>query len=108
MKNIDPIRDKVVAVLELEGLPHAVQNEALDAVVEEILAALSLALYERLPSDARPEFMKLSEAGDARAVETFLRNHLPGLKDIINEEVKKEILSFKQKMAGAPKPTYSA
>jgi hypothetical protein len=88
-------RDKMIADLELEGLPESAQDEIIEKVEANILKAVTFAALEHLPGDAIEDAKKMSEAGDSAGLGALLRKHIPDFDTFVTSEAQKEIEAFK-------------
>lgn len=82
--------------LGIDGLPPEEQKALIAQFGEVALKAATLAVVGKLSPDKQKEFMKLAEAGDAKALQTFLDAEVPGHEDIAKAAVAEEVRRFKE------------
>ncbi len=97
----EDIQKQVAADLGIAHLPDDKQKELIAQFGEVALKAATLAVLGKLSEDKRNEFMKLAEAGDSSAVQTFLDAEVPGHEDMAKQAVAEELSKFKSFAAGA-------
>ena len=90
--------DEVIAALGIEGLPQKAQEEAVAAVGETIMQAVTVAVLLRLPEDKQDEFKDLVDKNDAKGIDALLRAHIPDLDAFMQSEIQKEVGAFKAEM----------
>lgn len=103
--NNQEIREILIKELGIEGLPEEAQDEVVAKVGEFILKSLTVAIFEKLPNDAREDFERIAASDDQEAIQSFLEDHVPDLHVLMEEEVKKALQRFAENEAtgGAPK-----
>jgi hypothetical protein len=94
--NPEELRVMVVEELDLKGMTPEQQDQIIDQFTENTLKRVALALFERLPQEARPEFARLSDAGDSESVTKLFQKHIPDMDALIRAEVKDEVDAFKK------------
>lgn len=95
-----PMQDELAALiakdLGITDLPQDKQQELISQFGEIALKAASLAVMEKLTNETREEFMKLAEAGDASAIQTFLNREVPDHETIAKGAVAEEVRRFRE------------
>lgn len=92
--NNQELRDILIKELGIDGLPEEAQDEIVAKLGEVILKSLTVAIFEKLPSDARTEFERISAKGDHSLIQEFLEENVPDLHTLMEEEVKKVLESL--------------
>ena len=96
---MSPMPDEVTATiatnLGIADLPSEEQQALIAQFGEVALKAATIAVVGKLAGDKQEEFIKLSEAGDATALKTFLDREIPSHETIAKQAVAEEIKRFK-------------
>lgn len=92
--NNQELRDILIKELGIDGLPEEAQDEIVAKLGEVILKSLTVAIFEKLPNDARTEFERISAKGDHSLIQEFLEENVPDLHTLMEEEVKKVLESL--------------
>lgn len=94
--NNQAIRETLIKELGIENLSGEAQDEIVGKIGEIVLRSLTAAIFERLTPAAREEFDRITAAGDPAHIQLFLEENAPGLHQMMEQELKKVILSFKE------------
>lgn len=92
----DEMTALISADLGIAALPPERQKDIIGQFGEVALKAATMSILEKLSESGRDEFMKLSEAGDAVAVKTFLDREVPEHDTIAKAAVAEEVRRFKE------------
>ena len=92
----DQMTAQIATQLGIQDLPVGEQQELIAQFGGVALQAATVAILEKLASEKRDEFVKLSEAGDPEAVKTFLDAEVPGHDEIARAAVADEVKRFKE------------
>lgn len=92
----DELTALIAKDLGIDLLPEEQQKELIAQFGEVALKAATLAVVGKLSSEKQEEFMKLAEAGDAKALQTFLDANVPGHEEIAKAAVAEEVKRFKE------------
>lgn len=95
--NNQELRDILIKELGIGGLPIEAQDEIAGRLGEVILKSLTVAIFEKLSSDAREEFDKISVSGDNTLIQEFLEKNVPEMHDLMEEEVRKTLQNYGEK-----------
>ena len=100
----DQLTATIASDLGISDLPAEEQQALIAQFGEVALKSATLAVIEKLAADKRDEFVKLSEAGDADALKTFLDREVPDHEAVAKAAVAEEVKSFKAfQLEGADK-----
>lgn len=102
--NNQELRDILIKELGIEGLPEEAQDEIVSKLGEIILKSLTVAIFEKLSTEARVEFDRITEKGDHVMIQEFLEQSVPNLHLLMEEEVKRTLQNFSQNESGEGKP----
>lgn len=103
--NNQELREILTKELAIDGLPEEVQDEIVAKLGEIILKSLTVAIFEKLSTDARAEFERIGAKGNHTLIQEFLEENVPDMHTLMEEEVKKTLRNFAQAEAsGAEKP----
>ncbi len=91
------LRDILIAELGIGELPLEAQNEIVSKLGEIILKSVTVAIFEKLPQEARAEFEAITDSGDNERVQEFLAKNIPDMPALMEAEVKRVLLSFKER-----------
>jgi Protein of unknown function (DUF5663) len=91
----DELTVRIASDLGIDGLPPEEQKEIIGQFGEVALKAATMSILDKLTDATRDEFMKLSEAGDAAALKTFLDREVPEHDTIAKQAVAEEVKRFK-------------
>lgn len=92
--NNQELREILTKELGIGGLPEEAQDEIVGKLGEIILKSLTVAIFEKLPNDARTEFERIGAKGDHALIQEFLEKNIPDLHALMEEEVKKTLRNF--------------
>jgi len=96
---MSPMPDEVTAAiatdLGIADLPSQEQQALIAQFGEVALKAATLAVVSKLEGGKQDEFAKLSAAGDAMALRTFLDREVPAHEAIAKQAVAEEVKRFK-------------
>ncbi len=92
----DELQKQVAVDLGISAVADDKQKELIAQFGEVALKAATMAVLGKLTEEKRAEFMKLAEAGDPSAVQTFLDAEVPGHVDIAKQAVAEEVKRFKE------------
>lgn len=98
-----PPQSPFLALLEQHlastGLNDAQKEELVGEASLLILKAISLRILAVLPSDAlRQKYLEVTESGDARHIETFLKLYVGDYEKLVREEIEKCAAMLSQKI----------
>jgi hypothetical protein len=91
----DDLTKAIATDLGIADLSPEQQTELIGQFGEVALKAATLAIVEKLTSEKRDEFVKLTQAGDAAAMQTFLDREVPTYEELTKNAVAEEIKRFK-------------
>ncbi len=94
--NNNELRDILVAELGIGELPAEAQEEIVSKLGEIILKSVTVAIFEKLPQEARAEFETITASGDDERVQEFLAKNIPDMPALMEAEVKRVLLSFRE------------
>jgi UDP-N-acetylglucosamine transferase subunit ALG13 len=92
----DELTALIAKDLGIDHLPQDGQKELIAQFGEVALKAATLAVVGKLSGEKQEEFMKLAEAGDAKALQTFLDANVPGHEELAKAAVAEEVKRFKE------------
>lgn len=95
--NNHELRDILIKEMNIGSLPEGDQNDILAKVGNAVLQSLTRSIFEKLSSEAREEFEKISVDGD-EDIQEFLDSNIPSLHELMETEVKKAIMLYKEEM----------
>lgn len=102
--NNQELREILIQELGIAELPEEAQDEIVSKLGEVILKSLTVAIFEKLSTDARKEFDIVSTKGDHILIQEFLETNVPNLHLLMEEEVKKTLQNFNKNEAEGGKP----
>ncbi len=91
----EEIKNSILKELGLSSLADNDKDEILSRLGEGLLKRIIAVTLEKLPEEARGEFEALNQAGDNDKINQFLKNNIPGVEQIIQQEIKEGIEEFK-------------
>jgi len=91
----DELTEAIAKDLGITALSPEDQKKLISQFGEIALKASTMSVVEKLAQDKRDEFAKLAEAGDAKALKTFLDNEIPEHEEIVKKAVAEEVDRFK-------------
>jgi hypothetical protein len=92
----DELTAAIARDLGIEALSIEEQRTLISQFGEIALKAATMALAEKLDPSRQEEFMKLAEAGDAKALQEFLDREVPGHEALARAAVAEEVRRFKE------------
>ncbi len=92
----EELRQIILKDLKIDSLPIEVQDKILEKLGGNIIKRITLAVLKNLPEEARPEFEKLSEAGDEIKMQEFFRNTIPNFEELTQKTIKETINEYKE------------
>jgi hypothetical protein len=95
--NNQELRDILIKELGIENLSGEAQDEIVAKIGEMVLKSLTASIFEKLTPSAKEEFNRISAAGNPAAIQGFLEENAPGIHEMMAEELKKTLASFKEK-----------
>lgn len=95
------MRAMIAEELDLKDLTPDMQEQIIDQFTENALKRVTMSLFERLPEDAKAEFVRLGDASDAQGVLKLFKDNIPDLDAFIRAEVKDEVNAFKEFQAAS-------
>ncbi len=90
------LRDILIAELGIGELPIEAQDEIVSKLGEIILKSVTVAIFEKLPAEARAEFDAITTSGDNDKVQEFLAKNIPDMPALMEAEVKRVLQSFRE------------
>jgi len=94
--NNQELREVLIKELGIGGLPKEAQDEVVGKLGEIILKSVTVAIFERLPDDARKEFEDIGKKGDQDMMQEFLQRYIPDMSELMDEEVKRTLKNFSE------------
>ncbi len=91
------LRDILITELGIGELPEGAQDEIVSKLGEIILKSVTVAIFEKLPTEARVEFDVITASGDNERVQEFLAKNIPDMPALMEAEVKRVLLSFRER-----------
>ena len=88
-------RAVAVKELEIEDLPHDMQDSLLASVGENIMRGVAIAALEKLSPEDQELFGTIAEGGDERKTLEFLSSKIPDFNTFVADETKKVIAEVK-------------
>lgn len=98
--NNQELRDILIKELGISGLPEEAQDEIVTKLGDVILKSLTVAIFEKLPNDARTKFEHIAEKGGYELIQEFLEENIPDMHALMEEEVKKTLQNYAEIEAG--------
>lgn len=95
--NNKELREILITELGIENLSGEAQDEIVSKVGEMVLKSLTESIFEKLSTPAREEFDRISATGNPALVQEFLEENAPGIQQMMEQELKKTLQSFKEK-----------
>lgn len=95
MTDID-FKQLIIKELAIENFPPETQERILVKVGENIMKRVTLAFLDNLPEKDRPQFEDLSRAGDAIALQNFLRSRIVNADGLAKKTMQETIGEFKE------------
>jgi hypothetical protein len=92
----DELTAAIAHDLGIEALSIEEQRTLISQFGEVALKAATLAVVGKLSGEKQEEFVKLAEAGDAKALQTFLDANVPGHEELAKAAVAEEVRRFKE------------
>ncbi len=92
--NNQELKNILVKELGIGGLPDEAQDEIVGKLGEMILKSLTVAIFEKLSSDAREEFEKITANGENALIQEFLEKNVSNLHELMEEEVRKTLQNY--------------
>ena len=99
--NNQELREILIKELGIEGLPEEAQDEIVSKLGEVILKSLTVAIFEKIPSDKREDFDRVTAKGDHDLIQEFLETHVPDMHTLMEEEVQKTLQTFAENEGAA-------
>ncbi|OIP65546.1 MAG: hypothetical protein COV32_02895 [Candidatus Yonathbacteria bacterium CG10_big_fil_rev_8_21_14_0_10_43_136] len=103
MKNQE-LRDILIKELSIGELPEEAQDEIVVKLGEVILKSLTIAIFDKLSSEARVEFEKIGAKNDTALIQEFLEENIPDMHTLMEEEVRRTLQNYAELEAGGGKP----
>lgn len=94
--NNQELREILIKELGIGELPEEAQDEVVGKLGEIILKSVTVAIFERLPADARKEFESIGEKGDQDMIQDFLQRYIPDMSELMDQEVKRTLKNFSE------------
>ena len=94
--NDQKLRETLINELGIGELPEEAQNEIVSKLGEIILKSVTVAIFEKLPTEARAKFDIVSRSGDNESIQEFLTKNVPDMSTMMEAEVKRVLLSFRE------------
>lgn len=95
--NNQELRSTLIKELGIENLSGEAQDEIVAKIGEMVLKSLTASIFEKLTPSAKEEFNRISAAGNPALIQAFLEENAPGIHQMMEEELKKTLQSFKDK-----------
>ena len=95
MNGNQEIREILIKELGIENLSGEAQDEIVGKIGEIVLRSLTSTIFDRLTPAAKEEFNRISTAGSPAQIQEFLEENAPGIHQMMEQELKKTIKSFK-------------
>ncbi|MBI5046007.1 MAG: hypothetical protein HZC14_03365 [Candidatus Niyogibacteria bacterium] len=86
----------IIKELAIENFPPEARERILVKVGENIMKRVTLVLLENLPEKNRPQLETLSQAGDAIALQNFLKSNIIDADDLVKKTIQEAIREFKE------------
>ncbi len=97
--DLQELKQIIIKEIGIATLSSDAQDKILEKLGGNIVKRLSLAILKNLPEEARPEFEKISAAGDEIKLREFLKNTIPNFEELTQKTIKETIDEYK-KIAG--------
>ena len=88
------LRDILIKELGIGELPEEAQDEIVVKLGEVILKSLTIAIFDKLPAEARVEFEKISAKGDHALIQEFLEENIPDMHTLMKEEIRRTLQNY--------------
>ncbi|OGY97704.1 MAG: hypothetical protein A2855_00295 [Candidatus Liptonbacteria bacterium RIFCSPHIGHO2_01_FULL_57_28] len=92
----EELKKMVAEEMGVSDLAPEMQEQIIDQFTQNALKRITISLYERLPEDAKAEFVKLGEANNTEGLLDLFKKNVPDLDAFIRDEVKDEVSEFKK------------
>lgn len=93
----------LIQLLSLEHLTQEEKDAVLVQITDSLLQRLVVRVYDKLTPELQKEFDALGDAGDQEKIDAFLRQHVPDLDEIRDEELEELIADMKEFLTTAGK-----
>lgn len=93
------LHDIIIRELDLKKLPAADQAQVVARISRMIEKAILAEIFSRLPASAKDEYEQIEATGDGVQMNTFLTHHIPGLKDLAANEIRRILNEYKKALA---------
>ncbi len=94
--NDQELRTTLITELGIGDLPEEAQDEIVSKLGEIILKSVTVAIFEKLPAEARAEFDVISASGDNEILQEFLAKNVPDMPALMEAETKKILTAFRE------------
>jgi hypothetical protein len=88
----------IIEKLHIKGASREVQEKIVEQVGSNIFKRITLKTVEALPDEARDEYVKLTEAGDADALMALIEKHIPEYDALVKNETDRVMEELQEKM----------
>ncbi|OHB25085.1 MAG: hypothetical protein A2542_00090 [Parcubacteria group bacterium RIFOXYD2_FULL_52_8] len=102
MPTRESLQKVILKYLGIDGLPEEDQKEIVEGLTENVLRGIVIAMLGQVPHEMHPEFRRLREAGDNEALTKFLRQYIPDLEALVQDETKRTVDEFRQVVMSIP------
>ena len=92
--NNQELRRILISELGIGGIPEEAQDEIVQRLGDVILKALTVAVFDKIPNEARGEFERIAAKNDHAQIQEFLEEHVPDLHSLMEAEVRKTLQKF--------------
>lgn len=101
--NNPELRNILIAELGIGHLPDEAQAEIVEKLGEVILKSLTVAIFDKIPNEARAEFERVSAKKDDVLIQEFLEEHIPDMHTLMEEEVRRTLQNYAAQEASGEK-----
>ena len=92
----EELRQIILKDLKIGHLSSDAQDKILEKLGENIVKRITLVVLENLPEEARPEFDTISESGDQKKLQEFLKSQIPNIEELLQKTIQLTINEFKE------------
>lgn len=96
----EELKNTLIDELGLSSLSDENKDVVISKFGEVLLKRVSAVTLEKLPEEARGEFEILSQGGDNDKMHNFLQAKIPGIEELIQQEIKEGVEEFRNIVTG--------
>ncbi|MCR4284094.1 MAG: DUF5663 domain-containing protein [Parcubacteria group bacterium] len=96
----EEIKNTLIEELGLSSLSEGNKDLVISKFGESLLKRITAVTLGNLPEEARGEFNTLSKEGNNDKMHNFLQAKIPGIEELIQNEIKEGIAEFRNIVTG--------